>query len=249
LGLYLRPGATFVSALLGAALAVFSTSNDAAGRLARLAFWGAVLTLAHWLVTGNNILFHGAYFTLPLLVSSLALTPMARLRRSALVAWAAIAALFFAIAVGKDVEIVQSWTASNPRPLQTFLEREVPAGSLVFGPDSDYFYAVEAAQSSFRTILLVPFPAPAFGHATVPNVFGGTEDARRFVLWPAGVALPGDLPCRLDEPVATFRPARHEGALAQFVGLYARQHGFVETALFAVPPGCGSRHLSRASER
>jgi hypothetical protein len=255
LGLYLRPGVTCVSALLMAALTIACRPmRDEAGGFARVAFWGAAVTVAYWLLTGNNILYHGAYFTLPLLATSLALAPAARLRRTVLLAWAAVATLFAAIALGKTIEIAQSWTASDPRPLQAFLEREVPAGSIVFGPDADYFYAVEAARSSFRTVLRVPFPAPGFGQATVPNAFAGTEGARRFLLWHAGDAIPEDVPCRLSKPLATFHPVRRTGALARFVSLYAREHGFVDTSLFAVPPGCGKTssggaQAERASER
>jgi hypothetical protein len=85
----------------------------------------------------------------------------------------------------------------------------------------------------------VPFPTPAFGHATRANVFDGTEGARRFLLWPAGEATPDDVPCRLPAPTAVFRPARTNGTLARLVALYAREHGFVETSLFEVPADCG----------
>jgi hypothetical protein len=239
-GLYLRPGVTFGAALLMAALtAVQRPARDAAEGIARVAFWGAVATVTYWMLTGNNILYHGAYFTLPLLATSIALAPAARLRGTVIVPWAGVGALFVAIAAGKNLEIAQSWTASDPRPLQAFLEREVPPGSIVFGPDFDYVYAVESAHSSFRTTLRVPFPTPAFGHATLANAFAGTEGARRFLLWPAGDAIPDDVPCRLPAATAVFRPARRNGTLARLVALYAREHGFVDTSLFEVPADCG----------
>ncbi len=241
-GLYLRPGIMLAGTIaLAVAAGAARLVPGTLARLARLAWAAAALTLAISLSVGNNVLYTSSYFTIPLLATSLAVVPLvagtAR-RRVAFVATGLVGAVFLAVALGKTLETVQSWPALDPRPLEAFVAREVPAGSLVFGPDHFYFYAVEASGSSYRAASLTPFPGPEIGVATARSVLEGTAGARRYLLWPAGAALPETFACVGGEPAATFEPRRRTGLLGRFVDLYTHQDGLPASRLFEVPETC-----------
>ena len=159
--------------------------------------------------------------------------------------WLAVAALFGAARIVKYVEVVQTWRYRDPASLQQFVERWVPAGSLVFGYDQYYYYAVQNAGSTFRSWTPTPFPPAAFGRPVGISVEGTPSPAladKRFLLWPIN-GEPGPVPasfeCAAPHVVARFSvtDARPTG-VEQLGGFISSLHGYPDSALYRLPADC-----------
>jgi hypothetical protein len=197
----------------------------------------------------NNVFTSSSYFVLPLLAAVLTASALvgrcAGVERKMFAFWTAVAILFAGIRTVKYIEVWQTWAARDPAPLHHFIERFVPAGSLVFGYDQYYFYAVQAAGSTFRTWTPTPFPPPAFGKPAGISVEGSPSPAmadRRFLLWPVD-GLPGPVPdrfaCAIPHVVAHFSESDHEATgIERLGGFVPSLHGYPDTVLYQLPRDC-----------
>ena len=115
----------------------------------------------------------------------------------------------------------------------------------MFGYDQYYYYAVEAAGSTFRTWTPTPFPPPAFGRPAGISVEGEPSAAladRRFLLWPVN-GLPGAVPdtfaCATNNVVARFSESETEvTGVERLGGFIASLHGYPDTVLYKLPANC-----------
>jgi hypothetical protein len=141
--------------------------------------------------------------------------------------------------------VAQTWRSRDPAPLQQFVERWVPPGSLVFGYDQYYYYAVQNAGSTFRTWTPTPFPPAAFGRPSGIRVEGDPSPAladKRFLLWPVD-GLPGPVPpsfaCAVPQIVGRFRMSDAGPTGIEHVGGFVPAlHGYPDSMLYRLPADC-----------
>ena len=196
----------------------------------------------------NHVFLSSSYFVVPMFVTTIAASVVAGDRASAprtvLALWVTVAVLFAAGRAAKYVEVRQTWDYRDPVPLVQFIERWVPRGSLVFGYDQYYFYAVEKAGSTFRAWT----PKPA---TLAPLMFGDAFDAsrrpttattRRYLLWPTRGPLggvPKTFACALPHVVATFSISTYTRVGVERLGGFdAGLHGYPDTVLYEIPDDC-----------
>jgi 4-amino-4-deoxy-L-arabinose transferase-like glycosyltransferase len=210
---------------------------------------GAAGNVAFIFTVANNVFTSSSYFVLPLFAAVLAATVYAGRRTGhahvVLLFWLAVASLFGAGRIVKYIEVVQTWRSRDPAPLQQFVERLVPPGSLVFGYDQYYYYAVQNAGSTFRSWTPTPFPPAAFGRPSGIRVEGDPSPAladKRFLLWPVD-GQPGPVPpsfaCAVPQIVGRFRmsDARPTG-IEHLGGFISALHGYPDSMLYRLPADC-----------
>jgi len=197
----------------------------------------------------NHVFISSSYFVLPLFAVVLTATVIVGRSpgrsRIALSFWLAVAALLGAARVVKYIEVVQTWRDRDPAPLQQFVQRSVPPGSLVFGYDQYYYYAVQHAGSTFRSWTPTPFPPVAFGRPSGISVEGEPSPAladRRFLLWPVK-GLPGPVPasfaCATPHVVARFSISDAQATGVERIGGFIPAlHGYPDTVLYRLPADC-----------
>ena len=237
-------------ALVGAATVV------AAGRLANVPLTGparfalvvsgvsAVVTA--WVM--NYAFTLGLYFAVCLLAVVVATFP----RLGGRARWLP-AALVLALLIGdlglrgvRTARLAQTWAAGDPAPLDAFVRAHVPAGSLVFGPDLFYYYAVERAGAQY--LLETALRGPEHWTALVQRGEAtplGTHQAR-YLLWPVDDRLagpiPGPLACAGARVVARFDPPPHPSPHDWIVGIASVLPSTYEaTDLWRLPSNCGGR--------
>ncbi len=104
-----------------------------------------------------------------------------RQKKAAMAALVGVSLFWTGLRVVKDVEIILSWKARDPRPVFDFMAAHVPAGSTVYGPEDYFYYAVEMAGSQYRyTEFNYPPSAPVVKPHSTPQ----------FLIWPDGAQLP-----------------------------------------------------------
>jgi hypothetical protein len=203
----------------------------------------------------NYTFFGGMYFSLPLLASAVAASASDDLtgaRRIALVAcWLAVGTVCLVFRTVKLVEVFDTWEARDPAPLEQFVKGHVPAGSLVFGSDAFYFYAVTRSGSVFRTSTAEPYPgSPTIGRRPhgVPSsndrLRHGVLASERYLLWPVDettFAFPEDFSCARAGAVARFEPAASSSTVVTRLPLFAAfayLHTYPATLLYRLPDSC-----------
>jgi hypothetical protein len=209
----------------------------------------SIVNVAFIFAVANNVFTSSSYFVLPLLAVVLAMSVAIGQRAGqpqAIAAfWIAVAIVFGAARSMKYVEVWQTWQYRDPAPLDQFVARHVPAGSLVFGYDQYYYYAVQAAGSTFRTWTPTPFPPPAFGRPEGISVEGEPLAAmadRRYFVWPVN-GLPGAVPasfaCAVPHVIARFSESDTAATgIEHLGGFIASLHGYPDTVLYQLPPDC-----------
>jgi hypothetical protein len=216
----------------------------------RLAIWylfvAAFFNGAFYLIVANYAFGISQYFVIPMFVVVLAASAATAHRRPhafwPMVAGSIAVGLGFgAIQTVKLVEVWQTWSGRDPEIMEHFISRSVPSGSIVYGFDEYYFYAVEQAGSTFRTFNLTNSglnqPMMALPPAVEP------PPARAFLLWPLdnpNAPFPEWFNCARPNVVATFdadtRPVAVERTLPGLFQPY--RHGYPPTVLYGVPDGC-----------
>lgn len=208
-----------------------------------------IVNVAFIFAVANNVFTSSSYFVLPLLAAVLAVSVAVGQhsgRPQAIAAfWITVVVVFGAARTMKYVEVWQTWAYRDPAPLHEFVARHVPPGSQVFGYDQYYYYAVEAAGSTFRTWTPTPFPPPAFGRPEGISVEGEPLPAmadRRYFVWPVN-GLPGAVPasfaCVVPHEVARFSESDTAATgVEHFGGFIAALHGYPDTVLYQLPPDC-----------
>jgi hypothetical protein len=217
----------------------------------RLAIWylfvAAFFNGAFYLIVANYAFGISQYFVVPMFVVVLAASAATAQRRPyaywPMVAGSIVVALGFgAIQTVKFVEVWQTWSGRDPKVMAQFIERSVPRGSIVYGFDEYYFYAVEQTGSTFRTFNLtnsglnqpaVSSPVPA---AVPPR-------ASAFLLWPRdnpNAPFPEWFNCARPHVISTFdAEIQPVGIERRLPGLFqSYRHGYPPTTLYRVPEGC-----------
>jgi hypothetical protein len=225
--------------------------TEAAPSPVRLAIWylfvAAFFNGAFYLIVANYAFGISQYFVIPMFVVVLAASAATARRRPdtywPMVAGSIVVALGFgAIQAVKLVEVWQTWRGRDPKIMEQFIERSVPRGSIVFGFDEYYFYAVEHAGSTYRTFnltnsglnqLKVRLPPP------VPE----PPISRAFLLWPVGnpnAPFPEWFNCARPHVVSTFEANVQPVGIERYLpGLFqSYRHGYPPTVLYDVPEGC-----------
>jgi hypothetical protein len=215
-----------------------------------VAIGAAVLNTVTALVFTNRVFVFSSYFVLPMFVAVAAAWAVvastdAVLRRGALVVGTAVGLLFAAGRVAKDVNIWQTWTYRDPAPLQAFVDRAIPRGSIVYAYEQYYFYAVEAAGAHYRDYTRRPDGlAPVFygrGWETAPEA-PDPPDARRLLLWPVDSPagpVPVKYACAVGHEIARFSARNASATGVERLGAFdAALHGYPDARLFELPPGC-----------
>lgn len=246
----ITPGVILLTgAAAGGAFLLSPSFRAAAARAPRCVWYftaASALNAAFYIVVANYAFGISQYFVLPLLAAMLCLTSHAagqpRLERALAVVWIVVALAFAGVRVVKDVQIWQTWALRDPVPLERFLRQWVPAGSVVYGYDEYYFFAVERAGSTFQTLNGAPKPAPRHvkGIPRPPQV---EPRAERFVLWPTALdGLPTSrlLSCAQAHPVAAFERPVEQGGVEKLVpfAFTLNAHGYPPTALYQLTDDC-----------
>jgi hypothetical protein len=218
----------------------------------RRIFWYLLLAVVFnalfYLVVANYAFGVSQYFVLPLLVVVLMATAVAaRLepwaQRPMLAFWILAAVLLGAINVVRYVEVWQTWDLRDPRLMQQFVERSVPRGSIVFGNDQYYFYAVQNAGSTFRTYNAGNAGIDKLKSATPRQpVVAATVD-QSFLLWPVAdpnAPFPAWFECARASVVARYESSAEPIGIERLVtfAFTPFAHGYPTTILYRVPAGC-----------
>ena len=207
-----------------------------------------VFNAVFYLVVANYAFGISQYFVLPLLVVVLMATAVAaRLEPWAhrpMMAFWILAALFLgAINVVKYVEVWQTWHLRDPRLMQQFVERSVPRGSIVFGNDQYYFYAVENAGSTFRTYNAGNAGIDKLKSATPRQPVVVPTVDQSFLLWPVAdpnAPFPAWFECARANVVARYESPAEPIGIERLVtfAFTPFAHGYPTTILYRVPAGC-----------
>ena len=218
----------------------------------RLRFWYLVVATSFnavfYVVVTNYVFGMSQYFVLPMLIVMLMATSVLRraqprLGRPMFIFWLVVALAFGGIRALKYVEVWQTWRVRDPKLMQQFVEQWVPKGSIVFGDDQYYFYAVEGAGSVYRTFNLLNSGLDRLKNAEPRRQTVLPQVANSFLLWPVGdpsVLFPPWFDCARDHVVARFeantKPIGIERMAPFAFSPYL--HGYPTTTLYRVPPGC-----------
>ena len=245
---------TLAASVVGGLAAAASLMRPAVGRdearHAALSF----LLLCAWVelvtttVTLNYTFTIGEYIALPLFGVVVSWPREWRVVPRAVVA-AGVAALLAAdlgVLAYRYSAIFLTWDARNPDALNAFVDRYVPPGSAVVGPEAPFFFPVERSGSRYRTMSprswadwarWVPLIEP---EATlVVRRFPRTVPRERFVIWVKDDALPDEYACANAYRVATFESAPPSPLLPDWMGaLMAPYPGYPSATLYRLPPGC-----------
>ncbi|HEY1910577.1 MAG TPA: glycosyltransferase family 39 protein [Vicinamibacterales bacterium] len=217
----------------------------------RLAIWylfvAAFFNGVFYLIVANYAFGISQYFVIPMFVVVLAAAAATAHRRPRaywpMMAGSLVVALGFgAIQTVKLVEVWQTWSGRDARLMEQFLERSVPRGSIVYGFDEYYFYAVEEVGSTFRTFnlthsglnhLMVDLPPPAAEPQRSPA----------FLLWPVdnpNAPFPEWFNCARSNEITKFDADVQAVGIERWLpGLFqSYRHGYPPTVLYRVPEGC-----------
>jgi hypothetical protein len=218
----------------------------------RLRFWYLVVATtfnaAFYLVVANFVFGISQYFILPLLIvvlmaTSVLVKAQPRLGKPLFAFWVAAMLAFGGMRALRYVEIWQTWRLRDPKLIQTFVAQWVPRGSIVFGDDQYYYYAVEGAGSTYRTFNVLNSGIEQFKTDSPRQQTVLPAVANSFLIWPVGdqsVTFPAWFNCAKDHPVATFENSAQPIGIEHLVpfAFTSFQHGYPTTVLYRVPPGC-----------
>jgi hypothetical protein len=242
------------SLAVGVALLRRRAAPDGVHSKRRIIFCYLLLAVAFnamfYLVVANYAFGVSQYFVLPLLVVVLMATAVAaRLepwaQRPMLAFWILAGLLLGAINVVRYVEVWQTWNLRDPRLMQQFVEESVPRGSIVFGNDQYYFYAVENAGSRFRTFNAGNSEIDKLRSAPPrqPTVLPTVDQS--FLLWPVAdpnAPFPPWFNCAKPHVVARYESSAEPIGIERLVpfAFTPFAHGYPATILYRVPAGCPS---------
>jgi hypothetical protein len=234
---------TSLAAGTGFAVALSWRRREGPPMLDRAATLALAIAAVNFLVTAwiMNLTFAlGSYFAVGLLAVVLAVFPRTegRRRQVALALVGVLLVVDVSVRLGRYARVVATWPARDPAPIDRFVRQHVPAGSLVYGPNYFYIYAVERAGSRY---LAASRLSAADWTRQVPQAAPATPlDARtpRYMLWPAD-EVP-DLVCEGARVVARFDPPADNRRWLGPLGRLANSlpDTYHPTRLWRWPPGC-----------
>lgn len=142
--------------------------------------------------------------------------------------------------------IAATWASRDPAPLNAFVARNVPSGSVVVGPEAPYLFAVEGSGSRYRTARAeswadwarwVPLIEPQA--TTLAQHLRQPAPRDRFLIWRNDDDVPDGYRCALASIVARFDPAPVDSRWpAWIVRASERYPGYPSSTLYRLPPGC-----------
>lgn len=124
---------------------------------------------------------YSIFWLLPMIPVLLAVS---RITRSTLALWCLLAFAFAGVRLAKTSEIFVSWHERNPRIVENFVEARIPSGSVVYGPEEYFYYAVEKSGSAYRFVK----DSPAAGLRSAPGTKPQFENG--YLIWPKARPLP-----------------------------------------------------------
>jgi hypothetical protein len=218
----------------------------------RLRFWYLFLATTFnalfYLIVANYAFGVSQYFILPLLVVVLMATAVVvraepRVYRPMLAFWLVAALCFAGVRTLKYIEVWQTWELRDPKLMQDFVEKWVPRGSIVFGDDQYYFYAVENAGSVYRTFNLVNSGLEQLKSVRPRRQTVLPQVANSFLLWPVGdqnAPFPAWFDCAKANIVARYEAPADAIGIERIVpfAFLPYLHGYPTTMLYRVPAGC-----------
>jgi Glycosyltransferase family 87 len=189
------------------------------------------------------------YLTLPLL--SVGVSWPWEITRSQRVIAAAMAGVLF-VECGylayRYACLAVTWTAHDPAPIEAFVARTVPPGSVVVGPPSPFLFPVERRGSSYRTVSprswadwtrWVPIVEP--GATALARTVAQPAPRERFFIWRSDDVVPGSYRCAVDAVVARYEaPPADERWPAWIVRGSLVYEGYPSATVYRLPPGCPS---------
>ena len=240
-----------IASLLGVTIGIDKRTRGACPWTLWLVVAWTLINGVLYIVRVNHTFFRGIYFLTPLLAAALAWSAATvhgqpGRARVVVASWAAVLALYTGARLMKSAEVVATWAQRDPAGLEAFFRMRVPRGSLVYGFDQFYFYAIERSGSRFETYVLSPFAgSPTIGRPPAGSVASLTKAmAGHYFVWPDDAEhfpMPDALRCVLPYRVGSFDtpppalPVLHR--ISAF-GRYAYLHGYPRTGLFRIPQSC-----------
>lgn len=233
----------------GVVRARLSSANGIAPGL--IVLWGWTLTAAAlYIVRVNHTFFRDIYFVTPITAIALAtagtIRPSDKGRRALLAACATTALVFVGVRAVKCAQVIETWNARDPVPLETFFRTHLPHEARVFGLSQYYFYAVERAGAHFKAFDAEPYGKPFPGSPTIgrppesvlPQLRAGVRG--HLLIWPAAVPLDPPFECAQPHVVATWIPPHHDEILTRlpFFRMFADNLTYPATTIYEIPADC-----------
>ena len=145
----------------------------------------------------------------------------------------------------KALRAAATWDATNPTPLNEFVQSLVPPGSVVVGPEAPYFFPVERSGSRYRTFSPRSWAdwarwVPVIEPESVRHAARDREapPLNRFFIWPAGAELPDGYDCVRGRVAGVFQPPETHLDRLGPIGGRAFDRGYPPSVLYRLPPGC-----------
>jgi hypothetical protein len=244
----LTPAVALGGGLLAAYSLRWKTMGRDEGTRAALTF----LLLCAWIefvataVVLNYTFTIGEYISLPLLTVVVAWPRLPLPRRTLVAMVGLLLAIDTADLAFRAVAVAATWQARDPRPVDEFVARNVPAGSAVVGPEQPFLFAVERSRSRYRTVSprswadwarWVPAiePAATEGHRYVAV----EEPGARFLIWPKWAPPPERYECAAPHAVAVFDPAPPAAWTPRMLrDLLDPYPGYPAAILYRLPDNC-----------
>jgi len=212
-----------------------------AGAAVRFALALAVANLALCTILFNLTFLFAVYFSAPLLAVVLALPMWQAGGRRAAIGLTILLAAVTGVRVVKYVRVAATWQARDPAPMDAFL-RQVPAGSIVFGPPHFYYYSAERAGSEYRVADGVSWADWARWGEPRNEPRDDVSGRPAFLVWPLDreeYPVPDAFTCALAAEVGTFAPAgEHLAALGPLGSTAGIPASYPASGLYNVDAGC-----------
>ena len=220
-----------------------AASHTIAAGVAIATAWIALV--ATWTLFENAFLFEtlailplfAVVLAVPILTSDLG-------RRGMAIVGVVVFCFFLGVRGAKVVRGLVTWSGRDPARLTAFVRDHVPPGSVVIGPEQDYFFPVE--ESGSRYLVANQVSAADWARWIVTIDRRAPPPARPlsadYLLWPAsGLSADAALPCLAAVPVATYHPPPLDlPALARLAKGDTRA-AYVTTTLYALRSSCDGR--------
>ena len=167
----------------------------------------------------SRVLNYQLFFMVPVLISLLMLaqlllmvTPSAITRKVVLASWVGLGVLGLGIRAAKVIELFESWSSRNPKPIEAFITANIPAKSIVLGLDPCYFWAVQDSGSKYLWIEENTTPGLS-SHSRLNARTLVTEAARQpiYLVWKRGSVLSPELSALPVRRTASFEAPAIKG--------------------------------------
>ena len=169
-------------------------------------------------------------------------------RRLVAVAACGVLALDAVHVLYRYVSVAPVWSAHDPTPVNAFIERHVPPGSTVVGPNEPFFFPVE--RNGSRYVVTSPrswadwarwVPQIEPDATRLASRIRAPPVGDRFLLWLADDDLPNGYRCAAGGRIATYQAPAAANRWPAWVLRRATSHpdpGYPSVVLYRLPDGC-----------